>query len=192
MQTDLQKPRRVMGIDPGFGSCGIAILEVAQGVPPIALKLKVIKTQKIAKKLRTNLRASTDDMRRYSEIQKQLESVRREFVPSIAGVEAYMVFQARGGNAWKSAVVYGGVVMWALTQGLYVAPFLPADLKKRFTGQRSASKDDVAKQIGAEIVNFNNLLAAIPKTQREHASDAAGQALLAYEDAEEQRRQLGW
>jgi Holliday junction resolvasome RuvABC endonuclease subunit len=173
---------RVMGIDPGFRSLGIAILEQIQGQMPKVLSLRVIETEKKSgKKALVATRVSTDDQRRLSEIWEALEEevADPERRPFAVGVEAYRPFAGRGGgNAWKSAVAYGFVSSWARARGWPLFVFLPEDLKIAFTRSRSASKEEVAEAMCLKVSGLREKLERLPEVKREHVADAAGHAYL--------------
>jgi Holliday junction resolvasome RuvABC endonuclease subunit len=182
----------VIGIDPGFASLGVVIIEkVHKNIQPKVLLAETIQTKKADKKNSFNLRATNDDQRRYKEIWKRIDEIDEEYKPCALGIEAYRVFSGQGGNAWKSAVVYGGLVFWAFTKGMYVAPFLPTDIKKQFCGKNDASKKDVEERLCFLVEGLEATLMKIPKTRREHVADATGHALLAFNEAEEYRRIVG-
>lgn len=187
-----QALQRVMGIDPGFAETGLVILERPHPkLPPALVTARTITTKKATKKERTNLRVTNDDQRRYREIWTALEQFRVEFSPYAVGLEAYRVFQGRGGNAWKTAVVYGGVIFWAHSRDLYVAPFLPTDLKKRFCNKKSASKGDVEAVLCQLVPGLAVALDSVAAGRREHIADAAGHAYLVMEEVAEHRKMLG-
>ena len=187
-----EKTQIVMGIDPGFAKLGVVVLEKsASAKKPRVVLASCIQIEKTPKKLLTNLRATTDDQRRYKEIWKALDGIKEKYSPYAVGVEAYTVFQARGGNAWKTGVVFGGIIFWAYCSGLFVAPFLPMDLKKRFCNKKSASKEAVEKSLYKLVDGLEEAVNKIPKTKREHVADAAGHALLVMEEVEEHRKMLG-
>lgn len=181
-----------MGIDPGFGTSGIVVLEqVDKNIQPKVLLATTVQTKKADKKLRMNLRATNDDQRRYKEIWEKLDEIADKYEISAVGIEAYRVFSGQGGNAWKTAVVYGGILFWCFTRGVYVVPFLPSDLKKRFCDKKNASKKEVEDRISFLVQGMHEALQTIPKTKREHVADAAGHAILALEEVEEYRNIIG-
>jgi Holliday junction resolvasome RuvABC endonuclease subunit len=85
------------------------------------------------------------------------------------------------GQAAKTIAVYGGVLGAAYTANIPVYVFQPADIKKRFGGKKSASKQDVG--VGAERLITGlaeQMQAKVPqKTLKEHAWDANCHAVLA-------------
>lgn len=176
----------VLGIDPGFAKVGLSIVEYFSGKVRV-LATKLIITEKESKKVRVNLRATIDDQRRYREIYQELISFAEPFALSAIAAEAYTVTGARGGNAWKAAVVFGGICFWAMCNGIYIAPFLPLDLKSRFCDVKNASKLDVENALRKEVIGFDVEINKYSKTKREHISDATGHAILLLEEINRNR-----
>jgi Holliday junction resolvasome RuvABC endonuclease subunit len=194
----------VMGVDPGFASSGVVILErISPEVMPVAVAAKVVATKKADKKLRSTLRVSADDLRRYRETWNEMCLFYDEFHPHALGVEVYQPgfrskkFKGKQGGvggtagAVKSMGVYGGMIFWALTLKMFVSSFLPSDLKKRFCGRQSASKREIISEMCQLIVGLEELLASVPKSKREHVADAAGHAYLVLEEIDRMKVMLG-
>lgn len=193
----------VTGVDPGFASNGIAVLKKFPGVLPTVVLGRIIETKKAEKKARSHLRVSADDLRRYTECHAGMENIYRQFNPHAMGIEVYQPgFKSRkkGGEEQfkgstagqvKSLAVYGGFVFWALTHGMFVAPFLPSDVKKRFCGKVAASKEEVIHEMCKLVIGLRELLESVPKTKREHIADAAGCAFLVLEEIDKMKIMLG-
>ena len=193
----------VMGADPGFALSGGVILEREMpGVPPRALLARVVETKKADKKIRSTWRVTNDDLRRYTETWAGVENIYMDYKPHALGVEGYRPgFKPKdekkskkhrgGGAATKTLAVYGGLIFWALTHRMFVAPFLPDDLKRRFCGRKSASKEEMIKAMCGLVVGLEEMLDAVVKTKREHLADAAGHAFLVLEEIDEMRLMLG-
>lgn len=192
----------VAGADPGFASSGVVILErLAPDMMPTAMAAQVIRTEKAKKKVRGSLRVADDDARRYREIWAGLDGLYDEFQPHALGVEVFQPgFKSKskkggqaGGTAGavKSMAVYGGTIFWALSRGMFMAPFLPADVKRRFCGKLSASKQDVISEMCQLVANLEEVLAGVIKSQREHVADAAGHAFLVLEEIDKTKKMLG-
>lgn len=181
----------VMGIDPGFASVGVAVLEESKVQAKITV-LRVLKTEKGSKKELRTLRMSADDSRRLQELWQHLSTLVRAYKPRALAVEAYSPFTGRGGgNAWKTSMVYGLVHGLGLAFDIPVFPFLPADLKRKFGMKASATKQDVADGLATFVPSVREALERLNKTDREHASDAAGHAYLAYAEVQKMRSLLG-
>lgn len=180
----------VLGIDPGIAKTGYAVIK--RTGPVIKMLLSgVIETKPIHKKARNSLRVTVDDQRRYREVFISIDKLYQTYKPHAVGVEAYLVGQQAASSAWKTAVVYGGVLSYAYAKQLWVMPFLPSDLKKRFVGKQSGSKLDVATGLYPLIQDMEYSISKLPKTKREHAVDAAGHAFLVLEEIDKTRELLG-
>ena len=172
----------VMGVDPGFASTGVAVIRVVADAAEI-VHAEVIKTEKADKKERRHIRVTNDDARRYNETFSRLVKIVSQFEVSAVGVEAYTIGQAPVTSASiKTITVYGGLLGLGAALDLFVAPLLPGDLKRRFCGKQSGSKVAVGDGVAGEVKGFQDLRMSFPKTKREHICDAAGLAILAYEE----------
>lgn len=200
----------VAGIDPGFTSLGIVLVERTQ--PHGVLEVvhgEIVSTKKAEKKERSNLRATNDDVRRYQEVFRRVHALLVAYRPTGMGVEAYRVAPRFGrrqsggepgaevqdsggaGAGAKTMVVYGGIVALGTALSMYVAPWLPNDLKKVFTGRQSSSKEEVWEALAARLPGLRDLLDKSPKSAREHLGDAAGHALLTFAELDRLRHLLG-
>jgi Holliday junction resolvasome RuvABC endonuclease subunit len=182
---------RVMGVDPGFASCGVVVLEQREGQVK-ALLGTVLRTKKADKKVLRDLRVSADDQRRMRTFWAGLQSAAVAGLPQALAVETYAPQPGRnGGNAWKAAMVYGMVQGFGLANGLQVLPFLPSDLKRAFANRASASKQAVADVVLEQVPGLKAFLKGLPEGQHEHLTDAAGHALLGLREMAEMRRMMG-
>jgi len=102
-----------------------------------------------------------------------------------------LIGQQAASSAWKTAVVYGGILYFAYSRHMFVAPFLPLDLKRRFAGKKGASKIEVAEGLYPLVSGLEDMISALPKSKREHAVDAAGHAFLVFEEIDKTRELLG-
>lgn len=182
---------RVMGVDPGLASLGVVVLEVRQGSLH-ALAAQVLRTKKASKKALRDLRVSADDQRRICALWAGMDAIATAHRPHALAVETYAPQPGRtGGDAWKAAVVLGLVQGLGLAHGCQVLPFLPSDLKRVLARKASASKQEVADVVLGRVGGLAARLAAIPAGQHEHATDAAGHALLGLEEMQAMRRMMG-
>jgi len=188
-----------MGFDPGFTKAGIVVLkQIKRGPPGFGTEIrllhhKFVKTEKAQGKERRDVRVTNDDMRRYFEVLAELSRSFSSHNPTALGIEAYTVNPKQQGSiaGVKTFGVYTGAMFWARTVGMFVAPYRPSDLKRRFCGQQSASKQDVEDALRDEVVGLAEALDDIPKGQREHVADAAGCAVLAMEELDRIRKAMG-
>lgn len=177
----------VMGVDPGFSAMGVTVIgRPAQGKLQL-LHMGTIATAKAKKKERVNLRVTNDDQRRYDEIYEALEAIRQRFRPTAVGVEAYHP-RAEAATGWKTAVVYGGIIFWTKAVNIYCAPYIPQDLKRRFCGNQSGSKEAVASAATQLVEGAPAAYLATNKTNQEHVGDALGHAILVLEEIDRVRK----
>ena len=186
----MNKPIVVMGVDPGFASMGVAILEVPEPDSPVCARMvRVVETKKASKETLRQIRVASDDQRRLFEFWGALQDIVIRYRPLVLGVEQWRPFPGQmGGNAWKvgSAVQVVHCLSWQ--HGLPSFPFIPNDLKRRFLGQKSGDKNQVGYAVLQHILGLAPLLSTISPSKHEHVYDAAG---LAYLALEEWRRQTG-
>jgi len=194
----------VLGSDPGIRTTGLSIVGLTVDNRYICLNTSFIETKKQDKKSINQLRTNIDDFRRYQEIHCGLEELYTSFnfTPSISAVavESYTVMgpifdkkknkTVMGNSAWKSAVVYGGILFWALSKQLYVVPFLPSDIKRRF-GKQDKSKEGIQLALFNEVLGFQEEIHKYPKTKREHVSDATAHAVLLIEEIQKNKIFIG-
>ena len=184
----------VLGVDPGFAKIGFAVVSGTRRGDYWVEQGGIITTEKLAKKKRCGLRVTNEDVMRHKKIWAALEEVRREHDVYAVGTEAYVV-DGRGGRGKNSAAktlgVYGGILWWSFCGGFHVAPFIPQDLKRRFCGSQSGTKEQVIKSIAKLVKRFDEERIKICASDQEHFSDAVGVAVLMLEDVFEMRKQLG-
>lgn len=155
----------VLGIDPGFASMGVAVVDVTEhGVGVITLD--VIRTQKDDRKRRTL--ASDDNVRRAREIAGRL------FEAHIGAICAEaMSFPRNSSAAAKMALSWGVICALAQVRDVPIVQASPQQIKQAVTGSKTASKLDVEaallKRYGNQI---EQLVAHLPDSQHEHAFDA--------------------
>ena len=169
----------VLGIDPGFASLGVARISCTDGQMLVADAVRVVTTKKATKKERRELRTSADDVRRARKLWDGISDI-AENIDAVA-YEVYTPFQGRTrrtANGTKVALACGLALGFGFSADVPVIPVLPADVKREVTGHVSASKQRVAELLTLNITGLGDQLGALRKTQREHASDAAGVAYV--------------
>jgi Holliday junction resolvasome RuvABC endonuclease subunit len=194
----------VLGVDPGIRTTGLSIVGLDNVGQYYCLGSQYIETKKQDKKSINQLRTNIDDFRRYREVYEELEhlylshNAKLSQVISAVAIESYTVMRYKnqkseiiiGNNAWKSAVVYGGVLFWALSRQLYVAPFFPNDIKKRF-GKKDKSKEGIQLAVESEVLSAYEEIHKYSKTKREHVSDATAHAVLLIEEIKKNKIFIG-
>lgn len=174
---------RVMGVDPGIASMGVAILEWSPEAPwPKADQLKLIKTpgtpKKVLNRKATKGRVSDDDQRR---VKLQYEALSELATDIVAiGAEVYTVGAGGlGGNSWKTCFSYQSVCCFAWANDIQLYVQRPDDLKRQIVGKKAGGKVQVMGKLIAEINGLDIFLEGHAPGSWEHLSDAAGHALLA-------------
>lgn len=166
---------RCMGIDPGFGTSGVAtIVQTEKGYHCIGVAVIEIKKGDDPK-----MRITRDDHRRLREFVAFLGDVDKRMGSGIVAYEEYIPRKGKGGgNALKTVRFCGAIVAWAEARGITSYTFVADDLKRNFCGNRKASKADVEAALCLRISGLQQALSGIKKDNREHCADAAGHALL--------------
>lgn len=122
--------RRILGIDPGFGRVGYAVV-VAQGMDLQLIVCDAIITS-----------ASLAYPQRLQQIYEQLGALIAEYQPAEAAIEE--LFFGRNVTTAIKVAQARGVTMLALAQhGLTIAEYTPSEVKLAVTGYGSARKEQV-------------------------------------------------
>lgn len=185
---------RVIGIDPGFAKTGIVLLEQVPGAVIRCLMATVVVTKKDKPKLaKDRIRVSFDDTRRVSEFYHGLHDVMAVAQPHVMSVEAYANMPGRmGGNAWKTAIVYGAAQAMGLHHHLLLVVNTGHDIKKAFSLAKNASKDAIGAEVTRRVDGLSQRLTSIPQALREHVTDAAAHAYLGFTHVAEMRHNMGY
>lgn len=153
------KSVRVIGLDPGFGRLGFAVLE-RQGREWVALEYGVIETL-----------ASEPFLERLLAVYNGVDRLVKEYQPAIAGVEE--LFFARNVTTAIKVGQARGVALLALAQGkVRVCEFTPQEAKQAVTGYGKADKAQVAAMVKI-LLKLDN------KKLLDDATDALAIALAA-------------
>ena len=148
---------RILGIDPGYGRCGFAVIE-GSGASYRCLIHGVFTTSK-----------GEALERRLLEISKDLEEVITSFRPEILVIEE-LFFAKSTTTALKVAEARGVITMIAARHNMEVVHVKPNEVKLAVTGYGSADKRQMQ-----EMVKMAFKLNAIPKP--DDAADALAVAL---------------
>jgi Holliday junction resolvasome RuvABC endonuclease subunit len=183
---------RMLGVDPGFLSTGVAILQQVKGQEIELLMAEVIKSPNTPKKKRNNmLRVSTDDSRRLRVIFDSIVRVVEEFEPNTLAIEWYAPY-GQHKNGWKTAMALGVVQGVAMSRGLAVVPNVAQDLKRAFGLNQSTSKQAVSDALCERFPNLQEILDGTKKKDQEHVSDAVAHGYLAFAQVAELAQLTGW
>lgn len=195
----------VVGIDAGMATMGVAAVsgELGGRASRFACEgLWFYATKKADKKLRRAIRVSTDDRTRIDELLDRCIRLVVGVRASAIALEWYQPTsshsslrgqeQRQSANGWKAALTVGGVLGIGRAIGVPVLEQLSLDRRKlgRDTDQPVASggKQDVEDWLREHLAGFTGAIDAIAKSHREHPSDAAAHAVLAFAELAERRR----
>lgn len=163
----------IMGIDPGFASLGLAVLDGER-----LLACDVIETKK-EHAPRVELRVSVDDSRRLGEFCTRVGDTMDEHRVRAVAIEVFTVVPGKmAGGAIKTAMVYGALYGLARARGCLWLPLVPGDLKRGLCGLKSASKAQIQEAVSERVPDAAHAIAAIAKSKREHAADALAAAIV--------------
>ena len=149
--------RRILGIDPGFGRVGYAVL-AAQGMDVRLLVCDAIMTP-------TGLAYP----KRLQQIYEQLGAIIARYQPTEAAIEE-LFFGKNVTTAIKVAQARGVVILLLAQQGLSMTEYTPSEVKLAVTGYGVARKE----QVGFMVRQLLHL-PAVPRP--DDAADAAAIAI---------------
>ena len=167
----------ILGIDPGFTSCGWALLDMSSARPR-AIAAGVIRT-KPSKGVK--VRKCDDNIARLQEITDALSLLHEEHRFAVIAAEAQS--WTRFANADRAVAMAWGVI--AATAELFNCPVVqirPQDAKKELLGDASASKAAVQAHLESNVVGAEKELSKITPSQQNHAADAMACALASRGD----------
>jgi len=170
----------LLGIDPGFASVGIALVELGVDSDHV-VALKVLRTEKSSAK--RSVLSSEDNVRRAREISWEIRLLLTNPTYQVVGICAEsMSFPRNASAAAKMAMTWG--VLAALSGDIPIFQCSPQELKLKVAGSKIATKEDIqaalVRKFGAEIMS----LVKVPKGQHEHLFDALG-AIVACSDSDQ-------
>lgn len=159
---------KVLGIDPGFASCGYALIHVGTTGETV-VELGVLRTEKSAAK--RQVLATDDNVRRTRELARPLtELVQRADVVCAES----MSFPRNASAAGKMCLCWGLLVGLVFARDLPLLEASPQEIKKRICGRRDASKEELEREL---VRRYEPLPPEVPASLREHAYDALGAAV---------------
>lgn len=164
----------LLGIDPGFATCGIALVALDKDGERV-LRLEVVRTKKSPKK--RDVRASEDNVRRIIEIANRVMDVSGEGVIGICSES--QSWPRNSGTSAKLGMVWGVIGTLSVMRGAPVLQATPMEIKKRLCGRGTASKKEVQ---AALVQRYGALDLPDPAGVHEHACDALA-AVVACLDA---------
>jgi Holliday junction resolvasome RuvABC endonuclease subunit len=158
---------RVLGIDPGFASVGVAVVELEPSLEKV-LHLAVIRTEKSA--LKREVRASDDNLRRARLIYEGLIAMCELHSVRVLCIES-MSFPRNAGAASKVAMTWGVIAAIATHLRIPVVQASPQEVKKCVCGSKNASKEEVEAAL-RKAYSIEDLAEGVLFSQKEHVFDA--------------------
>jgi len=164
----------ILGIDPGFVSLGWALLDFS-GARPRCLGAGVIRT-----KANPKARKCDDNKARIAKLARELRAIEQAHEPVIIAAEAQSWTRFQKADR-ALAMAWGCIATLGELHAIPVLQFTPQEIKRSVAGGGSASKEAVQQALETHIDGAAEHLAAIAKTQQNHAADALGAAYKALE-----------
>ena len=170
---------KIIGIDPGFAKLGWVDVDF-DGDNFDFIQGGVITTEPSAKKRKILQR--DDNMRRLDEIAKAFLDVIPFSEADVIATEAQS-WPRNSSSCIKIAMAWGAL---GLMCQIYKIPMLqvsPQSLKKKLTGRRAASKENVIEAV-CQIAGFEKFIELVQNmslANREHMADASGATVCCVE-----------
>jgi crossover junction endodeoxyribonuclease RuvC len=121
---------KIMGIDPGYGRCGVCVIDAAKR-PETVLFSDCIETK-----------GSTDMFERFKIVSDAVTSAINLYQPEVIALEK-LFFDKNTKTAINVAQVRGALMMIAAQKNLALFEYTPAQIKVAVTGYGKATKRDV-------------------------------------------------
>jgi len=163
----------ILGLDPGLASCGWAAIERELDGGLVCLSAGVIRTKKeLGNKYQ-------DDLRRIRYLSAELQSIKDTY---------RMDFVASESMSWPrhTRAIQSMGFCWGVIGSLFdndsIIQRRPQQIKVDLVGKKTASKKEVDAAACKVIEELDVFLDDLPKTQRDHAADAAAAVISAWCD----------
>lgn len=162
---------RVLGLDPGLATFGIAVVRILAEGETIEY-MEVVKTKKSNAKRRVLV--SEDDFTRARAIAVRMSAAAHRY--KVAGLCFEAMSRPRNASsAFKVALSFGVIAQLSAENDLPVLQVTPKELKKGVCGNSSASKDEVLLALHKRYpIQLERWLQPMNKGDREHPVDALG------------------
>lgn len=156
----------VVGIDPGFASCGVTVAELLAETELVYL-MDVITTEKSSKK--RSVRASEDNVTRAIKIFNDLHNlIPRKTIAFCAEAQSW---PRNASASAKVGIAWGVICAVAEDLGIPILQATPKEIKKCVCGKGTASKLEVQEAL---VQRYGSLPLPKQKGKREHVCDALG------------------
>lgn len=133
---------KVLGIDPGFGRCGVAVVEKSGG-PSTSLETRK-EVLLYSGCIETD--AKDDFPSRLAQVARECARLIKTFVPDCVALEK-LYFSTNQRTAMQVAEVRGALIQVASEAGLVVAEYTPAQVKSAVASSGRADKKQVAAML---------------------------------------------
>lgn len=125
---------KVLGIDPGFGRCGVAVVEKNAG-KEVLLYSDCVETS-----------ASADFAARLARVADECARLIREYGPDCVALEK-LYFSTNQKTAMRVAEVRGALIRVASGAGLKIYEYTPSEVKSAVASSGRADKKQVAAML---------------------------------------------
>jgi len=126
---------KVLAIDPGYGRCGVAVVEKARGGKEALLYSACIETS-----------ATSEFADRLAHVANECARLIKVYAPDCVAMEK-LYFQTNQKTAMQVAEVRGALINTAQAAGIEVFEYTPGEIKSAATGNGSADKKAVARML---------------------------------------------
>ena len=130
---------RVLAIDPGYGRCGIAVLERVRGEKETLLYSDCVETS-----------SETNFPERLAAISAECTRLIKRFRPDAVALEK-LYFSTNQKTAMHVAEVRGALIGVATNLAIPVFEYTPGEVKSAATGSGSADKKQIATMLHALV-----------------------------------------
>jgi crossover junction endodeoxyribonuclease RuvC len=130
---------KVLAIDPGYGRCGVAVVEKNGGGKEALLYSACIETS-----------AKMDFPARLAVVVDECARLIKQHAPECVALEK-LYFEKNQKTAMRVAEVRGALISTASSAGLKVFEYTPGEVKAAAAGSGSADKQQVAKMLHALV-----------------------------------------
>lgn len=142
MSTPMRNNERVIGIDPGFDRCGVAVLEKVEGKEKLLFSTCIVTNRK------------DEHGERLLELGQELEAIIKKWKPNALATEK-LFFNMNVRTALKVAEARGVILYQAALAGLPLYEYSPQAIKIATTGYGKATKPQVETMVERILVLKN-------------------------------------
>lgn len=167
----------ILGIDPGFASLGLALIEVTDAQRTVIIA-RVVTTEKASAK--RHLLASDDNLDRARVLSAALDEIFRAHKVHLVAAES-MSFARNAGAAHKLGIAWGVLAHALVTWRVPLVQDSPQSIKQKVAGDKTASKEVVQACVKKLVVvsqAARDQIQAIPRGRHEHVYDSIAAALV--------------